>query len=261
MQSRSPVIAIDGPANSGKGTIASGVTELLNQAVCSQGSVAIKSIKRFVHLDTGVLYRSLAYLLIKQGHSVNEIDNSIEQAALALISQEEVLRTAERMLSLPDKEQRALIRTGEVSEASSKIAVIPGIRTGLLDLQHQLVANITKYSAVAILDGRDIGSVVFPNAVCKIYVTASVEARAKRYQAASKINSFDQALKEITERDERDKNRPIAPLVCGDDYVTLDTTNLSREQSIAKTQEIILESFSLMRFNVLRNSDRSVAGC
>ncbi|MDR1031770.1 MAG: (d)CMP kinase [Holosporales bacterium] len=248
MQNKSPVIAIDGPANSGKGTIASGVTEFLNQAICSRGSVAIKSIKRFVHLDTGVLYRSLAYLLIKQGHSINEIDNSIEQAALALISQGEVLKTAERMLSISDEEQRALIRTGEVSDASSKTAVIPGIRAGLLDLQHRLVANITKDSAVAILDGRDIGSVVFPDAVCKIYVTASVEARAKRYQTANKINSFDQALKEITERDERDKNRPTAPLICSDDYVTLDTTDLSREQSIAKAQEIILEFLSLMRF-------------
>ncbi|MDR1366163.1 MAG: (d)CMP kinase [Holosporales bacterium] len=245
MQSKLLVVAIDGPANSGKGTIASGVTELLNEGICSQGSVAITSIKRFVHLDTGVLYRSLAYLLIKQRGSVKEIDSSIERAALALIAQGEILRTVEWLSSISDVEQRVLIRTSEVSEVSSKIAVIPGVRTGLLDLQRHFVANLTKDLAVAILDGRDIGSVVFPNAVCKIYVTASVDVRAKRYQSANKIVSFDQALKEITERDERDKNRSIAPLICGDDYVTLDSTRLSREQSIAKAQEIILESLSL----------------
>jgi cytidylate kinase len=201
------IIAIDGPAASGKGTIAR----------------RIAAHYRLAHLDTGLLYRATAAALIAEDRDLYD-----ETAAVAVA----------RGLGLTDFNETTL-RTREMGEAASIVAAMPLVRAALIEAQRAFAAR----PGGAVLDGRDIGTVVCPDAEVKIFVTASAAARAQR-RALELVQHGERAdynaiLADIIRRDARDSNRPVAPLRPADDAMTLDTTHLGIEAASAEALRII----------------------
>jgi len=188
------VIAVDGPAASGKGTIA--------HALAQQYGLPC--------LDTGLLYRAVGVLA---------------QATFGAVSETAAVDAARALdpTHLEDPE----LRTRAAGELASQAAVFPGVRAALLDFQRQFAAK----DGGAVLDGRDIGTVICPQATAKLFVTASPEVRAERrylqLSHAGEAVSFDDILADIRKRDERDSHRSAAPLVQAEDAVLLDTSHLS----------------------------------
>jgi len=205
-----PVIAVDGPAASGKGTVALGVARVL----------------RFHYLDSGSLYRLVAYRALSQGALIEE-EGGLTALATGLAASFE----GERIV-LDGRDVTLAIRTPEVGAAASRVAVFPGVRRALLVCQRAF-----RRPPGLVADGRDMGTVVFPDAVLKVYVTASAEERAARRhkQLIEKGNSvtIESLLRDIRERDARDMGRAEAPLKPAADAIVLDTTGISIEASIA----------------------------
>lgn len=201
------IIAVDGPAASGKGTIARKLAEYLG----------------FNYLDTGSLYRAVARDVINSGQKIENI---------------EVARTAAQNLDSDSLDDPGLRNTG-IGEAASIIAGMAEVRDALLNYQR----NFATKSPGAILDGRDIATVVCPEADIKLFITASVEERAKRrYRELSQKNTaitYSDVLELINKRDERDSSRSIAPLKKAKDAHLLDTTNLDIETAYKAAVELI----------------------
>ncbi|MFV1497398.1 (d)CMP kinase [Phaeobacter sp. JH20_02] len=187
-------VAVDGPAAAGKGTI----------------SRAVAAHFGFGHLDTGLLYRAVGARMLAG-------DKPIE-AALAL---------------LPEDLERPELRTAQVAQAASKVAVIPEVRAALVDFQRAFARR----AGGAVLDGRDIGTVICPRAQAKLFVTAGAEVRAQRrlqeLMAAGNPTSFAEVLEDVKARDARDTNRSESPLKPASDAVILDTSALSIEEAVA----------------------------
>ena len=199
------MIAIDGPSASGKGTVARGLAEYFD----------------FSHLDTGLLYRAV-------GFKSYELDPSFGNNAIPI-------RVAENFDAtwLDNSE----LRTDEASAMASKVAIIPEVRNALLDFQREFAVNPPRDGAV--LDGRDIGTVICPKAPVKLYVTASAEIRAeRRYTELTQYRNIDttyeKVLSDLRARDDRDMNRAEAPLKPAPDSVLLDTSKMSIDDAIAK---------------------------
>jgi 3-phosphoshikimate 1-carboxyvinyltransferase len=205
-----PVVAIDGPAASGKGTVAARVARALG----------------FHLLDSGALYRLVALKAIRDGVAFDD------EAALARIARDLDASFDERGVTLAGTDATAAIRDEAVSEAASRVAVHPGVRAALLERQRAF-----RRRPGLVADGRDMGTVVFPDAATKVFVTATPEARASRRQSqlAERGVHADLSglLDEIRARDERDAGRAVAPLRPADDAVVLDTTALTIEQATA----------------------------
>ena len=201
------VIAIDGPAASGKGTLARRLAKCFN----------------LPHLDTGLLYRATACALLDEGLPLDD-----EEAATA----------AARGLSLTDFDD-ARLRSREMGEAASVVAALPQVRAELVDLQRRFAAR----EEGAVLDGRDIGTVICPKARVKIFVTASPETRAQRraLELARRGEEVDYPtiLADVKRRDERDSGRAVAPLKPAADAVTLDTSDLDIEAAFRAAVAII----------------------
>jgi len=201
------VIAIDGPAASGKGTLAHRLAEHYG----------------LPHLDTGLLYRAVACSLIDEGLPLDDV-TAAEAAA--------------RGLSLTEFDPERL-RSREMGEASSVVAAIPAVRAALIDMQRSFAAR----PEGAVLDGRDIGTVICPNATVKIFVTASPETRAQRraLELASRGEDVDYAaiLEDVRARDARDSERALAPLKAAEDAVMLDTSALDRDEAFAAALAIV----------------------
>ncbi len=201
------IIAIDGPAASGKGTLAK----------------RIAAHRGLPHLDTGLLYRATARALIDAGERLDD-----EARAIA----------AARGLALIDFDE-AQLRGREMGEAASIVATIPGVRAALLDMQRAFAGR----AGGAVLDGRDIGTVICPKADVKIFVTASPETRANRraLELAARGERVDYAvvLADIRSRDARDSGRAAAPLLRAGDAVELDTTSLDIEGAFAAALAIV----------------------
>jgi CMP/dCMP kinase len=202
------IIAIDGPAASGKGTLARN----LARHFC------------LPYLDTGLLYRATARALMDAGHDLAGKDAAVVAArGLALTSFDE-----------------NLLRGREMAEAASIVAAIPEARAALVDLQRGFACR----PGGAVLDGRDIGAVICPEACPKIFVTASVEVRATRraLELRSQGEEADYAavLADIVRRDERDKNRAAAPLMAAKDAIVLDTTTLDVEAAFKAALAIVM---------------------
>lgn len=208
-------IAIDGPAGAGKSTIA-------RKAAAELG---------FIYVDTGALYRSVAYYCISAGADVS-IPESVEKL-LPEITPELRFIDGVQHVFVNGSDVSDKIRTPEVSMAASKVSAIPAVRAFLFDLQKKIAREND-----IIMDGRDIGTVVLPDADLKIFLTASPEARADRRYAELKDNpdapAYEQVLADIIKRDHDDSTRAIAPLKQADDAVLCDTTELSLEESIDK---------------------------
>ena len=208
-------IAIDGPAGAGKSTIA-------RRAAAELG---------FIYVDTGALYRSVAYYCISAGADVS-IPESVEKL-LPEITPELRFIDGVQHVFVNGSDVSDKIRTPEVSMAASKVSAIPAVRLFLFDLQKKIAREND-----IIMDGRDIGTVVLPDADLKIFLTASPEARADRRYAELKDKpdapAYEQVLADIIKRDHDDSTRAIAPLKQADDAVLCDTTELSLEESIDK---------------------------
>lgn len=206
-------IAIDGPAGAGKSTIA-------RTAAAELG---------FIYVDTGALYRSVAYYCLSKGADLSVPENA-EKLLPEITPQLRFIDGVQHVFvngaDVSDK-----IRTPEVSMAASKVSALPAVRAFLFDLQQKIARENN-----VIMDGRDIGTVVLPNADLKIFLTASPEARAdrrfKELMEKPDAPTYEEVLADIIKRDHDDSTRAIAPLKQADDAVLCDTTKLSLEESV-----------------------------
>lgn len=208
-------IAIDGTASAGKGSIAKGVARSLNLA----------------YVDTGAMYRSIALLVLeadKDCYNMTDVLSVLEGISFGF-----TWNGASLAVSLNGRDVSALIRTKEVGAMASVVSVYPEVRSKLSEIQQEY-AN----SESLVMDGRDIGTVIIPNAELKVFVDADVNERARRrcmeLQAKGEAVNVEEIATDLRERDHRDRNRPIAPLKRADDAKLLDTTTLTIEQGIAK---------------------------
>jgi cytidylate kinase len=201
------IIAIDGPAASGKGTLGRRLAERFG----------------LNHLDTGLTYRAVGAAMLAAGIS---LDNEAEAARIA------------HDLDLRDLHPRKLAGA-EIAEAASRVAVYAEVRAALVEAQRRFA----KKKPGAVLDGRDIGTVVCPDATVKIFLTADPVARARRraaeLEAAGRSPGFEAVLADIRRRDERDSNRALSPLRQAEDAVLLDTTDLDIEAAFRAAVDIV----------------------
>lgn len=217
-------IALDGPAGAGKSTIARRAASELN----------------YIYVDTGALYRSIALAALKKGIEPGDAEDA--EKLLPEITVDLAFNgNGEQIVLLNGENVSADIRTPEVSMAASKISAIPAVRAFLLDLQRGMAKTHN-----VIMDGRDIGTVVLPDAQVKIFLTASPEARAgRRYKELVEKGmdvNFEEILQDVITRDYNDSHRETAPLKPAPDSVTVDTTELDFEQSVEKIISVIKEN-------------------
>lgn len=221
MKNRS--IAIDGPAGAGKSTLA-------RQAAKELG---------YLYVDTGAIYRTVALKVLRAGVSVDDAEQVKPLLNGLNIRMDYGADGAQRMF-LDDEDVSQTIREHQVSGLASHVAALPDVRAFLLDFQRQ---QAREHSVV--MDGRDIGTVVLPDADVKIFLTAAPESRAKRrlleLEQRGQEADYDTILRDIIARDEMDRNRPIAPLRQAEDAVLLDTTHLNLEESLQTLLNIIKE--------------------
>ena len=207
-------IAIDGPTASGKGTLARKLADALG----------------FACLDTGLLYRAVGMALKRQGFTASDEAQAI--AAAQALNVDQVMDDDE-------------LRSAEAGQWASQVSVIPGVRQALLEFQRSFAAQ----PPGAVLDGRDIGTVICPDAPVKLYITASAEVRAeRRYKellSRGQDKSYDDVLADIKARDDRDMNRAIAPLKPAGDAVMIDTSNMDPEKAFSVSLALIRERLGL----------------
>ncbi|MGV3001514.1 (d)CMP kinase [Vibrio sp.] len=220
MSSQSPVITVDGPSGAGKGTLCMMLADKLNYHL----------------LDSGAIYRVLALAAIHHG-----VDTESEDALVPLANHLDVQFIAEGDLVrviLEGEDVSKELRKEETGTAASKVASLPRVREALLRRQRAFSAE-----PGLVADGRDMGTVVFPNAEAKIFLDASAEERAQRrlnqLQLKGLSGKFDQLLCDIQERDDRDRNRAVAPLRPADDALVIDSTSLSIEEVVEVALEFI----------------------
>lgn len=215
-------VAIDGPAGAGKSTISRTVSKEMG----------------YIYVDTGALYRTVALNFIADGSTPENIKNVDSILAATSVSIE--FKDGEQRMILDGRDVTDLIRTPEVSMMASAVSAVPQVRAFLLDTQRRLASENN-----VLMDGRDIGTVVLPNATVKIFLTASPEDRAKRrydeFVAKGVSVSFDDVLADIIKRDHNDSTRAIAPLRPAEDAVLLDTSGNTFLQSVAQIKAIIEE--------------------
>ena len=215
-------IAIDGPAGAGKSTIAKALARELNA----------------MYLDTGAMYRAFGLYMLRKGAakdaqavaaSVNDVDITVEYIDGA------------QHIFLSGEDVSAAIREPAVSMAASDVSAVPEVRARLVALQQKIAEGHD-----VIMDGRDIGTKVLPNATLKIFLTASAEERAKRrcleLQEKGMPQPYEKVLQEMVERDWQDTHRAASPLVAAEDAVRVDTSNLTLEESIAEMKRLALEA-------------------
>ena len=214
-------VAVDGPAGSGKSTITKMVAKDLG----------------YNYVDTGAMYRGLTYDFLK--NNLTELDEKKIELLLSKVKFEVKFIDRVQYVFVNDEDVSEKIRTAEVSKFTSLFAKSPAVREFLIDTQRNLAMSNN-----IIMDGRDIASVVLPNADVKIFLTASVEERARRrvldFERQGVVDiDFNKVKADIAARDYQDENRDIAPLVKVDDAVLIDTTNLTITEVVEKMTELI----------------------
>ena len=208
-------IAIDGPAGAGKSTVAQKVAKELS----------------FVYVDTGAMYRAMALYILRKGVNREEPDEIGEVCQNAEISIE--YQNGEQIVLLDGENVNAHLRTEEVSAMASVSSAVPRVREKLLDLQRKLARTMS-----VVMDGRDIGTTILPDADVKIYLTASSLTRARRryleYQEKGEACDLAEIQKTIEERDQRDMTREISPLCQAEDAVLVDSSELTIDETVEK---------------------------
>lgn len=212
-------IAIDGPAGAGKSTIARRVAKELS----------------FIYVDTGAMYRAMAlYLLRKEVNKddTEQIGNICQDAEISIEYQ-----NGEQIVLLNDENVNSYLRTEEVGNMASVSSAVPRVREKLLSLQRKLAGDMS-----VVMDGRDIGTTILPDADVKIYLTASSLTRAKRryleLQEKGTVCNLDEIQKDIEERDQRDMNREISPLRQAEDAILVDSSDLTIQQVVDRILQI-----------------------
>ena len=208
-------VAIDGPAGAGKSTISRAAAKELG----------------FIYIDTGALYRTVGLNALRKGADI-ENPQSIASTLTDDLKVELRFIDGEQKMFLNGEDVSAAIRTPEASMAASRVSAVPAVREYLFDLQKKLASEND-----CVMDGRDIGTVVLPDAKVKIFLTASPESRAKRrydelIQKGMDVK-FEDVLADMKERDYNDSHRAIAPLKPADDAILLDTSGFELEKSVA----------------------------
>ena len=215
-------VSIDGPSGAGKSTLARRLAGELG----------------YIYVDTGAMYRTIGLYALRAGKDPK--DNEAVNALLPSIRLRLASVEGEQHIYLGDEDVSTAIRTEEAGMAASAVGANPTVRAYLLDTQR----NMAKTQNV-LMDGRDIGTVVLPDATVKIFLTASPEARAtrrwKEYQAKGMPNTYEEVLADVKQRDYQDTHRAAAPLKQAEDAVLLDTSELNFEQSLAAMKEIIAQ--------------------
>lgn len=218
---RHPAVTIDGPAGSGKSTIARQVAHRLG----------------FTYLDTGALYRAAALAIDREG-----VDPSDGQACAEVVSRTDI-GLGEGKVTVQGRDVTEAIRTRPISDLSSRIAAHPQVRAALMGLQRSF-----REKGPLVAEGRDTGSVVFPDAEVKVYLHASAKERAGRRHrelAAKGFEStYEQVLRDLEERDRRDSSRSTAPLVVPQHAVVVDTTHLRIGEVISKVLKVVQDKLA-----------------
>lgn len=218
-------IAIDGPSGAGKSTLARKLAAKLN----------------FIYVDTGAMYRTIGLYIYRKGIDPKDVEKVA--SVLPEIKVELSFIDGEQRVYLNGEDVSSDIRLHEVSQYASLTSAIPAVRAYLFDMQQTLAAENN-----VIMDGRDIGTVVLPNAEVKIFLTAKPEVRAQRrynelLERGQEVD-FDQILADVIRRDEQDMNRPVAPLKPAEDSVILDTSEYSFDQSLELLYNTVKERIS-----------------
>lgn len=214
-------IAIDGPGGAGKSTVARAVAKQLG----------------FIYVDTGAIYRAIGLKFVRSGKSFTN-ENIVSVLPGTKLSLTHI--DGEQHIIIDDEDVSSLIRTKEISSAASKVSAVPEVRAFLLDLQRDIARKNN-----VIMDGRDVGTVILPNAEVKIFLTANVEVRARRRhrelmaKGLETPDTFERVLKEVAERDKADSERATAPLKPAEDAVLVDTSDMDFEQSVQTVINII----------------------
>lgn len=214
-------IAIDGPGGTGKSTVARAVAKQLG----------------FIYVDTGAIYRAIGLKFVRTGKSFTN-ENIISVLPGTELSLTHI--DGEQHIIIDGEDVSSLIRTQEISSAASKVSAVPEVRAFLLDLQRDIARKNN-----VIMDGRDVGTVILPNAEVKIFLTANVEVRARRRhrelmaKGLETPDTFERVLKEVAERDKADSERATAPLKPAEDAVLVDTSDMDFEQSVQTVINII----------------------
>lgn len=215
-------IAIDGPAGAGKSTIAKAVAKRLGM----------------IYLDTGAMYRSVAYYVLEHGADVN--DERAVEALLPGIEMDIRYENGMQQIYVSGKNVTPYLREPHMSKAASDVSALPCVRYKMVELQREFAA-----SHDVVLDGRDIGTFVLPDANCKFFMTASPEERAKRrfkeLTEKGSVCTFEEVLADINKRDYNDSHRAVAPLKQAEDAVRIDTTDMSIEQVTERVERIVKE--------------------
>lgn len=225
MQERS--IAIDGPAGAGKSTLARALARELG----------------YLYVDTGAIYRTVALRAREAGADPSDPEQVAPLLEDLNLRMDYGADGVQRMY-LSGRDVTETIRENEISALASQVAALPAVREFLLDFQRKQAREHD-----VVMDGRDIGTVVLPQAGVKIFLTAAPEARARRRTAEllqrGQDADFDEILREIRQRDEQDENRPVAPLRQAEDAALLDTTNLDLKGSLEALLTLVRERLSL----------------
>lgn len=220
------IIAIDGPAASGKGTLARTLAKRLN----------------FAHMDTGALYRASAFELIKAGLSEKDQKDALDAAQILVKKIKKAQNPGEILNNLS-------LRENKIGQQASKIAAYPRVRTVLNQLQRDFAQNPGQSYDGAILDGRDIGTVICPDAPLKLFITASDEIRAQRrlkeLQSRGIDATYDTVLKDMRERDARDACREAAPMKPADDAIIIDSSDCNADGMLEKAADLVKEHLKL----------------
>lgn len=215
-------VAIDGPSGAGKSTVARAAAAKLG----------------YVYVDTGAMYRAIGLAVCRRGISGDDIAGIV--ATLPTVELAIRYQDGEQHILLCGEDVSEAIRTPEIAKYASQVSAVPEVRAFLLETQRNMAKN-----GNILMDGRDIGTVILPDAPVKIFLTASDEARAQRRylelcEKGQQV-TFDQVLHDIRQRDLQDSTRAVAPLKQADDAVLLDTSDITLEQSIEAVLRIIRE--------------------
>jgi len=216
------IIAIDGPVGSGKSTVARRVAEMLG----------------YIHLDSGAMYRAVAWKALCEHIPLDSTEQLAALASSLRIDLEP--RNGKQHVILDGEDITEWIGTPEVSHAASMVAVVPGVRHPLVSEQRRAGAQ-----GGVVMEGRDIGTVVFPDADVKFFLTALPQERAQRRfieeRAVNTAANFEETFADMTERDQRDSSRTDSPLKIADDAVVIDSTGISIEQVLERMMTIVRE--------------------